>query len=553
MYHPGKANVVADALSRKVSNNLLAKITSQPQLVGDIQKLGLEIHLPGDRSFLALLKVQPSLIQRIKSTQHEDPMLMKILNSLNEGKLGEFRIDDEGALRLSTRLCVPKIPELQQDILKEAHHSTFSVHPGATKMYQDLKRYYWWKRMKKDIAEFVSKCLTCQQVKAEHQRPGGLLQPLLIPEWKWEHINMDFVVGLPSTLKKNNAIWVIVDRLTKSAHFIAIRENDSLAKLADIYVNEIVRLHGVPVSIVSDRDPRFTSHFWRSLQDAFGSRLNISTAFHPQTDGQSERTIQTLEDMLRACILDFRGNWDDHLPLIEFSYNNSYQASIKMAPYEALYGRKCRSPICWDEIGEKKLLGPELVQKTIDKIQIIRERLQTAQSRQKSYADNRRRNLEFSIGDHVFLKVSPWKGIMRFRRKGKLSPRYIGPFEILEKIGALAYKLALPPELSRIHNVFHVSMLRKYVPDPSHVIEFEPIQLKEDLSYKETPVQILDRKEKILRSKTIPLVKVLWKNHKHEEATWELEETMKSTYPNLFDNQGTLNSEDGIFFKEGRM
>ena len=242
-------------------------------------------------------------------------------------------------------------------------------------MYRDLKEYYWWPNMKKEIALWVNRCLTCQRVKAEHQRPSGLLQPLEIPEWKWEHITMDFVVGLPLTKGKYDAIWVIVDRLTKSAHFIPINERYSLEKLANLYMKEIVSRHGVPVSIVSDRDPRFTSRFWKSFQECLGTKLNMSTAYHPQTDGQSERTIQTLEDMLRVCVVDFKGNWDDYLPLIEFSYNNSFHASIGMPPFEALYGRKCRSPLYWDEVGERKILGPELVQQTKEKIELIRQRL----------------------------------------------------------------------------------------------------------------------------------------------------------------------------------
>ena len=172
--------------------------------------------------------------------------------------------------------------------------------------------------MKKEIAEFVSRCMTCQQIKAEHKKPPGLLHPLDIPEWKWENITMDFVSGLPNTKKGNDAIWVIMDRLTKSAHFLPIRQNDPLDKLAELYVSEIVRLHGIPTSIISDRDPRFTSHFWGSLQTALGTKLHFSIVFHPQTDGQSERTIQTLEDMMRACVIEFRGNWDDHLPLFSF-------------------------------------------------------------------------------------------------------------------------------------------------------------------------------------------------------------------------------------------
>ena len=270
------------------------------------------------------------------------------------------------------------------------------------------------------------------------------------------------------------------------------------------------------------------------MQKALGTQLKFSTTFHPQTDGQSERTIQTLEDMLLACIMDFGGSWNKKLPLIEFSYNNSYQASLGSAPYEALYGRKCRSPVHWYEVGQSSLEQTDFMRETTEAVKKIRQRLETAQSRQKSYADKRRRPLEFQVGEAVFLKVAPLKGVMRFGKKGKLSPRYVGPFEIIQRIGKVAYKLALSPELSSVHDVFHVSMLKKYVSDPSHVLNQEPIEVHEDLTYEEKPVKILDREEKVLRNKVIPLVKVLWRNHKIEEATWEREDDMKARYPDLF-------------------
>ncbi|GJU10658.1 DNA/RNA polymerases superfamily protein [Tanacetum coccineum] len=342
------------------------------------------------------------------------------------------------------RLCVPNDQTLREKVMTEAHSSPFTIHPGSTKMYRDLKQYFWWNGMKQDVATFVSKCMTCQQVKIEHQRASGLLQPLEIPMWKWDEISMDFVTGLPTTQKRHDAIWVVVDRLTKSAHFLPIRKNYGISKLAEIFRQEIVRLHGTPTSIVSDRDPKFTSHFWKGLQKAWGTRLKFSTAFHPQTDGQSERTIQTLEDMLRACALEWTGSWDEYLCLVEFAYNNSWHASIKAAPFELLYGRKCRAPICWDEVGERLIEGPELIEITNEKVAVAKEKLKEARSRQKSYADKHRRDLEFQVGDRVFLKVSPFRGVKRFGIKGKLSPRFIGPFEILERIGEVSYRLALP-------------------------------------------------------------------------------------------------------------
>ncbi|KAL0544208.1 hypothetical protein IC582_019321 [Cucumis melo] len=266
-----------------------------------------------------------------------------------------------------------------------------------------------------------------------------------------------------------------------------------------------------------------------------GTRLDFSTAFHPQTDCQTERLNQVLEDMLRACALEFPGSWDSHLHLMEFAYNNSFQATIGMAPFEALYDKCCRSPVCWGEVGEQRLMGPELVQSTNEAIQKIRSCMHTAQSRQKSYADVRRKDLEFDVGDKVFLKVAPMKGVLQFERRGKLSPRFVGPFEILKRIGPVAYRLALPPSLSVVHDVFHVSMLRKYVPDPSHVVDYEPLEIDENLSYTEKTVEVLAREMKMLGNKEIPLVKVLWRNHRVEEATWEKEDDMRARYPELFE------------------
>ncbi|KAI3703185.1 hypothetical protein L1987_73086 [Smallanthus sonchifolius] len=295
--------------------------------------------------------------------------------------------------------------------------------------------------------------------------------------WKWEQISMDFITKLPRTPTGCDTIWVIVDRLTKSAHFLAIKETDKMDKLTRVYLKEVVSRHGVPISIISDRDARFTSRFWQSLHKALGTRLDMSTAYHPQTDGQTERTIQTLEDMLRACVIDFGNTWESHLPLVEFSYNNSYHTSIKAAPFEALYGRKCRSPICWTEVGDSQLTGPELVFETSEKIVQIRNRMAAARDRQKSYVDKRRKPLEFQIGDMVLLKVSPWKGVIRFGKRGKLNPRYVGPFKILKRIGPVAYQLDLPERLSGVHNVFHVSNLKKCLADESLAVPLEELHV----------------------------------------------------------------------------
>ncbi|KAL0544458.1 hypothetical protein IC582_019573 [Cucumis melo] len=509
LYHPGNANVVADALSRKVSHSA-ALITRQAPLHRDLERAEIAVSVGAVTMQLAQLTVQPTLRQRIIDAQSNDPYLVEKRVLAEAGQAVEFSLSSDGGLLFERRLCVPSDSAVKTELLSEAHSSPFSMHPGSTKMYQDLKRVYWWRNMKREVAEFVSRCLVCQQVKAPRQKPAGLLQPLSIPEWKWENVSIDFITGLPRTLRGFTVIWVVVDRLTKSAHFVPGKSTYTASKWAQLYMSEIVRLHGVPVSIVSDRDARFTSKFWKGLQTAMGTRLDFSTAFHLQTDGQTERLNQVLEDMF-------------------------YQATIGMAPFEALYGKCCRSPVCWGVVGEQRLMGPELVQSTNEAIQKIRSRMHTAQCRQNSYADVRRNDLEFEVGDKVFLKVAPMRGVVRFERRGKLSPRFVGPFEILERIGPVAYRLALPPSLSTVHDVFHVSMLRKYVPDPSHVVDYEPLEIDENLSYTERPVEVLAREVKTLRNKEIPLVKVLWRNHRVEEATWEREDDMRSSYPELFE------------------
>ncbi|GJX13090.1 putative reverse transcriptase domain-containing protein [Tanacetum coccineum] len=465
-YHPGKANVVADALSRKERIEPL-RVRALVMTIGlDLPKRILEAQIEAQKPENLVNEDVGGIIRRDIPKERLEPRA-------------------DGTLCLHGRSWLPCYGDLRSVIMHESHKSKYSIHPGSEKMYQDVKKLYWWPNMKADIATYVSKCLTCARVKAEHQRPSGLLVQPAIPEWKWDNITMDFITNFITKLPKSSqgfdTIWVIVDRLTKSAHFLPIRENDPLDKLARLYLNRIVARHGIPVSIICDRDGRFTSNFWKSFQKALGTDISMSTAYHPETDGQSERTIQTLEDMLRACMIDFGKGWVKHLPLAEFSYNNSYHASIKAAPYEALYGRKCRSPVCWAEVGEAQLTGPELIQETTEKIVLIKQRMQAAQDRQKSYADRKRKPMEYEVGDRVMLKVSPWKGVVRFGKRGKLNPRYVRPFKVLAKVRKVAYKLELPQELSRVHHTFHVSNLKKCYADEPLIMPLEGIHVDDKL------------------------------------------------------------------------
>nr|GFC23082.1 reverse transcriptase domain-containing protein [Tanacetum cinerariifolium] len=326
-----------------------------------------------------------------KNIKEEDVGGMLVENLRDSKKVRTKSLEPrmDGTLCLNGRSWLPCYGDLQTVIIHGSHKSKYSIHPSSDKMYQDMKKLYWWLDMKADITTYVSKCLTCVKVKTEHQKPSGLLVQPKIPKWKWDNITMDFGTKLPQSSQSYNTIWVVVDRLTKSTIFTPIRETDSMDKLARIYLKEVVTRQGIPVSTISNHDPRFASNFWRSLQNA----------------------------------------------LVEFSYDNSYHASITAAPFEALYGRKCHSPVCGTEVGGAQILGQELIQKTIEKIVQIKQGMQAARDRQKSYADLKRKPMEFQVGDKVMLKVSPWKGVVHFDKWGKLNPRYVRPFKVLERVG----------------------------------------------------------------------------------------------------------------------
>nr|GEZ28348.1 putative reverse transcriptase domain-containing protein [Tanacetum cinerariifolium] len=353
-----------------------------------------------------VVTVHNNLHEQIRNAQAEVCEKENIGAERFDGEGEPFEVRTDGTKCLRGRVWLPLFGGLRDLIMLKSHKSKYSIYPGFDKMYHYLKKLYWWPNMKADIATYVRKCLTCAKVKAEHQRPSGLLHQPEIPVWKWERITMDFITKLPRTQSGYDSVWVIVDRLTKSAHFIPVNEKFKTKKLARLYLKEIVCKHGVPVSIISDRDPIFAL-----------------------------------------------SGWDKHLPLPEFSYNNSYHASIKAAPFEALYGK-------------------------------------------------------FEVGDRVMLKVSPWKGVIRFGKRGKLSPRYIGPFKILLRIGPVAYKLDLPRELHEIHNTFHVSNLKKCLADKELVIPLDQVKIDDRLHFIEKPVEIMDREVKQLKQSRIPIVKV---------------------------------------------
>ncbi|GKD94306.1 putative reverse transcriptase domain-containing protein [Tanacetum coccineum] len=383
-YHPGKANVVADSLSRKERSKPL-------QVRALVMTIGFNL---------------PKLILSAQSKARKEE---NFINEDLHGMINKLEPRADGTLCLNNRGWVSCFGDLRDLIMHESHKSKYSIHPGSDKMYQDLRRLYWWPNMKAEIATYVSKCLTYSKVKIEYQKPLGLLVQPEIPQWKWENITMDFMSKLPKTAAGQDTVWVIVDRLTKSAYFLPMREDDTLEKLTRQYLKEVVSKHEVIVSIISDRDGKFT-------------------------------------------------------------------------------------------------------------------RIQAARDRQKSYADVRRKPLEFQVGDKVMLKVSPWKGVIRFGKRGKLNPRYIGPFKIITKVGTVAYRLELPEKLSRVYSTFHVSKLKKCLADEPLAIPLDEIQVYDKLNFIEEPVEIMDREVKRLNQSRILITKVRWNSRRGPEFTWECED-----------------------------
>ncbi|GJT02038.1 putative reverse transcriptase domain-containing protein [Tanacetum coccineum] len=349
---------------------------------------------------------------RILEAQSEASEGVNTLAEMLKGLDKQFERKEDGGLYLVERIWVPVYGNLRTLIMNEAHATRYSIHPGADKMYYDLRGLYWWPGMKKDIAMYVN-----------------------IPECKSDNITMDFINKLPRNRSEYDSIWVIVDRLDKSTHFLAVREDFKTAKLARLYINKIVARHGVPVSIISNHDSYFTSRFWQSLQKALGTRLDLSTTYHPETDGQMSNAHSLCRSRRKQA------NWTD------------------------------------------------IVQKTTDKIVQIKERLKAVRDRQKSYADNRRKPLEFSVGDKVLLKVSPRKGVVCFGKRSKLSPRYVGSFEIVERVGLIAYRLRLPQELVGVHDTFHVSNLKKCLVDVNLHVPLEEVKIDDKLHFVEEPIE----------------------------------------------------------------
>nr|GEV57139.1 hypothetical protein [Tanacetum cinerariifolium] len=499
-YHPGKGNVVADILSQKDRESLRVRslvMTVHTNLPEKTLKPQTEaapfeaLYGRKCRSPVCWSEVRDSQLTGPELIRETTEKIVQIKNWLLTArscqknyadvrhKPMEFEVGEMVMLKVSPWkgvICIGKHAKLSPRYIVP-FKIIERIGPVAYKLELPEKLHgihntFHVSHLKKCLAD-ENLVIPLEQIQLDNKL-HFIEEPMKIMD-REENVTIDFVTGLPRTPSGYDSIWVIMDRLTKSAHFLLKKKTGSIEKLTELYLKEIVCRHGVPMSVISDRDNLCTSRFWVSLQKALRTQLDLSTTYHPGSNRQSERTIQTLEDMLRACVIDFGSSWDKHLSLVEFSYNNSYHASIKTALFEAVYGRKCRSPICWSKVGESQLTGLELVRETMERIVQIKNR------------------------DKVMLKVSPWRGVIRFEKRGKLSPRFIGPFKVIERIRPVAYKLELPDKLRGIHDTFHVSNLKRCFLNDDVVIPLNEVQLDDKFHFVEEPVEIMDREVKRLK------------------------------------------------------
>lgn len=502
-YRQGKDNVAADALSRVDGAEIL---------------------------HMAMTVLECDLLKRIQSEYEQDGAIKDIIEGLKkEATFKRFYSWSQGILRRKSKIVVPQNIDLRNDILEWLHGSGQAGHSGRDATIQRVKSLFYWKGLAKDIQNYLRSCRVCQSCKYDTAASPGLLQPLPIPEAIWIDISMDFVEGLTVSFGKS-VILVVVDRLSKAAHFMALAHPYTAASVAQTFLDNVFKLHGFPRSIVSDMDSVFLSEFWQELFKLQGCSLNMSTAYHPQSDGQTEVVNRCLETYLRCMTSDKPYLWSRWLPLAEYWYNTNYHTAINMTPYEAVYGQP--PPIHLPYLaGESKV---QVVAKCLEEREkmmlILKFHLLRAQHRMKQMADKHRSERSFEIGDWVFLKLQPYRQQTVVNRSSqKLSPKYFGPYKVIDKFGPVAYKLELPTS-SQIHPVFHVSQLKKLVGNVTTTTQL-PSVIYEALT--KTPESILERKMVQRKGQAATMVLVKWENQLEEEATWEYLYELQKKYPSF--------------------
>lgn len=511
-YQQGKSNVVADALSRRTDH-------AQDHTLANAGTSEIDW--------------SSTLLQQIKEGYEQDPECKKVLAGKHES---DFTITD-GLIYKNERIYIPNVMSIKTQLLNEAHDAKVSGHGGVSKTLELLSRTYYWPKMKEDVNNYVRSCYKCQSNKPNNRHPLGLLQPIPVPERAWKQVSMDLITQLPKTKEGHDAIVVFVDKFTKMVHIAATTTSVTAPQLAQIFFREVIRLHGVPKSIISDRDPRFTSNFWKSLWTQLGTKLSMSTAYHPQTDGQTERTNRTLEDMLRAYVNYEQDDWDKHLVAAEIAINNSQQASSGFSPYFLNYHQHPNLPLSGIAQPKKDMnesrnpAAGEALTGFKEHLQKARENMEEASRRQVYYANRRRRDHQFNVGDLVWLSA---KDLSFENRTPKLAPRNYGPFEVIQRIGEVAYKLKLPDQW-KIHPVFHVSKLKanneelQHFPDRQREVTRPPPLLQDKEGEQEYEVErIVGVRTRRKGRKTMKEYLVLWKGYPEWERTWEPEANLQN-------------------------
>ncbi|KAM0019502.1 putative nucleotidyltransferase, Ribonuclease H [Helianthus debilis subsp. tardiflorus] len=503
IYRPGKHNTAADAISRVHAASLLAMSTQE-------------------FTFL------PTLRAAITSNADFQKLFQQL--SADPTSLPEYAIKD-GLLFFKNRLVIPSDSPLRLQLLHDFHTTVVGGHSGVTRTFHRLSSNFFWQGMRRDVQSYVANCQTCQQMKSSSLSPAGLLQPLPIPDLVFESIGLDFITGLPNSFGKT-AIMVVVDRLSKYGHFVGLPSSFTSQMVVDQFIKEVVRLHGIPVNIVTDRDPRFMSEFWKELHRQHGTSLSFSTAYHPQSDGQTEALNKCLEQYLRCFVTDCPKQWLKFLPWAEFWYNTSFQTASQMTPFEVLYGRQPPTiPRYIRDSTGNPLIESELLQRD-EALALLKRNLSKAQARMKHYADQHRRDVHFNPGDWVFVKLQPYRqGSTRLQGHYKLGRRYFGPYKILSTVGEVAYKLELP-DTAKIHNVFHVSLLRKCTGVPEQQVT--PLDLVDTTSTLVLqPSQILGHRTVHRGVQSIDQYLIQWAGLPVTEASWEDKHHLQTAFPDL--------------------
>jgi transposase InsO family protein len=513
-YRPGRLNTAADALSRRIDH--------QPPPSPQLHNLTTSTH-----------SIATDLLQRIRSAYFDDPFCHELLSNPSHHSYSLYSVHNN-LIFSGFQLYVPSSDEIKSQLMKEAHDSAVAGHVGVAKTLDSLTRTYYWPKMAQDVKEYISTCPSCLSIKPRNNRPPGLLHPIPHPLRRWQQVTLDLITGLPRTPDGFDAILVVVDKCSKLLHLIPTTSSVTAPELADLFFREIVRHHGIPSSIISDRDPRFTSSFWSQLWKRLGTSLAMSTAYHPETDGQTERANRTIEDMLRAYVNQRQDDWDHLLTAVEIAYNNSKQTSTGFSPYFLNYGQHPSFPLnSLTELSERSNNASveELLEKLTGALIEAQENVKRAQLNQERQANQHRSEQEFEVGQQVWLSTATLR--LKMKITPKLSQRWIGPFIIKRKLSPLTYELDLPTSLS-IHPVFHISKLRLHCPSERFDPHRPPLPDR-------PPPEIIDQNEEYevetirdhrlakWRGRMYKQYLVKWKGYPEWENTWEWEDTLTSS------------------------